>query len=255
MIPLLIPPLTGLQVLVTRPASQAEELCTRINELGGTALRLPVLTIKPIKIVSPTTRYDLLIFISTNAVMHGADILKSQVQARIAAVGAATAQALTAAGHAIDVMPQSAANSESLLQHPLLQTPPGRILIVRGQGGRELLRDTLIARGAQVAVAEVYARAISPPDTAQLDALTTQLGGGDIDIISITSVEILHALTELLDDQSRALAQRCTLLTGSSRIAMLARQQGWMGECIIATSPEDNAMMAALTQWHTRARN
>jgi uroporphyrinogen-III synthase len=255
MIPYLVPALSGLQILVTRPALQAEPLCQRITHLGGDVLRLPVLTIEARAVAAPSEQYDLLIFISTNAVQHGHAVLTAQSQARIAAVGAATASALQTLGHQIDITPEHAFNSETLLAHPLLQTPPAKILLVRGSGGRELLRDTLIARGSQVDVIEVYQRIAVSPSPQQYQALQTQLRNEQLDIISITSVEILQALNALLDEELRALAQRCTLLTGSARITEAARAAGWRGEHIIADSPEDSALISALTRWHTRARS
>jgi uroporphyrinogen-III synthase len=244
-----------LQILVTRPALQAEPLCQRITSLGGEVLRLPVLTIEPRAAELPTAAYDLLIFISTNAVQHGRAVLAAQPQARIAAVGAATTQALQALGQDIDITPEHAANSETLLAHPLLQSPPANILIVRGSGGRELLRDTLMARGSNVDVIEVYERIAVMPDAAHFHALQTQLQNGELDIISITSVDILRALEAVLDDTTRALACQCKLLAGSARIAQAARESGWRGEQVIAESPEDTALITALTRWYTRARS
>ena len=254
MIPYLVPPLTGLQVLVTRPALQAEPLCQQVVKLGGEVLRLPVLAIEPRSAELPTLAYDLLIFISTNAVQHGQAVLASQPRARIAAVGTATAQALQALGHAIDITPEHAANSEALLAHPLLQSPPANILIVRGSGGRELLRDTLAARGSRVDVVAVYERIAVVPAAEHYAALRLQLHNGELDVISVTSVDILRALQALLDAESLALLHACTLLAGSARIAKAARESGWQGEYIIADSPEDAALLAALTRWYTRAR-
>jgi len=255
MIPYVVPALQGLQVLVTRPALQSEPLCQRITKLGGDVLRLPTLAIEPRAVELPNSLYDLLIFISTNAVEHGKAVLAAQLQARIAAVGTATMQALLTLGHHIDITPEHAANSETLLAHPLLQTPPANILIVRGSGGRELLRETLIARGSHVDVIEVYQRIVVTPTADDYTMLQTQLRNGQLDIISITSVDILRALQAMLDADTLALAQRCTLLAGSARIAEAARTAGWHGERIIADSPEDAALLTALTRWYTRARN
>ena len=64
MIPLVIPSLTNLRVLVTRPAHQAQALCKQIQRFGGNVLSFPVLEIKPLEVVLPVEAYDLLIFIS-----------------------------------------------------------------------------------------------------------------------------------------------------------------------------------------------
>lgn len=255
MIPLLIPPLTGLRILVTRPTAQAEGFCSRVIHLGGSAVPLPVLAIQAQAATLLDVRYDLVIFISTNAVLHGQAILQAQPQARIAAVGSATAQALQALGHTIDISPNHAANSEALLAHPLLLTPPARVLIARGVGGREFLYDTLSARGTQVDVIEVYQRVAVIPDAAQYQQIKTCLLEDQIDVIGVTSVDVLQALDALLDDEAKMAAQRCSLLVGSMRIAHAARQLGWHRELIIAESPEDAAMISALMRWHTRARS
>jgi uroporphyrinogen-III synthase len=101
----------------------------------------------------------------------------------------------------------------------------------------------------------VYERIAVTPDIAQSQALQTQLLNDALDIITVTSIDILRALEATLDAEARALAQRCILLAGSKRIAQAARESGWQGEHIIADSPEDNTLVTALTRWYTRARN
>jgi uroporphyrinogen-III synthase len=253
MIPYLIPPLSGLSILVTRPALQSASLNNRLIALGAQVTLLPVIEIISRECQLPGQRYDLLIFISSNAVHHGQAILAAQPQARIAAVGTSTAQALISSGHQVDVTPELAASSEALLNHPLLQTPPARVLIVRGTGGRELLRDTLIARGSQVDVLEVYQRAPVQPETAQLNLIQQQMNDGLIDIVTLTSVEIVHAMHGLMGNC--LIAGHAGMLAGSSRIAQAARDLGWQGECVLADSPEESSLITSLTRWHTRARS
>lgn len=254
MIPLLLPPLTGLTVLVTRPLPSAGPLCERMIAQGAQALALPVLDIAAHEHALPDQPYDLLIFISANAVQFGHAVLAAQPQARLAAVGASTAQALIAAGHAVDVAPDSATSSEALLAHPLLQTPPSRILIVRGVGGRELLHDTLTARGATVDTIEVYRRVVSTPAPDVLQVVTQHLSLEAIDVTTLTSVDIAHGLLQVLAPPAREQLLQTAMLAGSARITRAARELGWQGECILATSPEDQSLLDALTRWHTRSR-
>lgn len=263
MIPLQVPPLTGLTVLVTRPEQQATELSARIQALGGDALLLPVLEIVPRAIPLPEQAHELLIFISANAVQHGLSVLQSQFELaklagftpRIATVGAATAAMLEEHGYRADITPTTQASSEGLLEHAALQAPPATVLIVRGQGGRELLRDTLIARASSVTVAEVYERVPTQPAVEQLNAVLSLLRSTELDIITVTSIDILQALDALLSSVDRELAHRVSLLVGSARIATQARQLGWQGECIVSSSPEDKALLGSLVRWRTRARN
>ena len=139
--------LKGIGVLVTRPEHQAGHLCQLIEAEGGAAVRYPALAIRPRPdraavraAVGPVDRYDLVIFVSANAVRFGADILGERRDTPIAAIGQATAAALNAAGYRVSMMPAEGADSESLLRLPQLAHMSGqRVLIVRGTGGLDLL--------------------------------------------------------------------------------------------------------------------
>ncbi len=100
--------------------------------------------------IGPADRYDLVIFISANAVRFGADILGERRDVPVAAVGQATAAALNAAGYRVSLLPSEGADSESLLAMPQLADMHGkRVLIVRGSGGRELLQAEMAGRAAR----------------------------------------------------------------------------------------------------------
>ncbi|HET9680094.1 MAG TPA: uroporphyrinogen-III synthase, partial [Gammaproteobacteria bacterium] len=164
--------LSGCGVLVTRPAAQAPTLAEAIEAAGGSALLFPVLVIEPVPLaIDPPPEADWYIFISPNAVKHGWPLVAAQAaNARIAAIGPGTAQALTQLGHPADVHPQKG-DSENLLAASVLQSMEGqRVVIVRGDGGRELIAETLKQRGAQVGYLEVYRRALSSESTAELNA-------------------------------------------------------------------------------------
>ena len=78
-------------------------------------------------------------------------------------VGAATAQIL--ADHGLDVSyPAAGDDSEALLELPQLREaiarPDARVLIMRGEGGRELLAERLREQGASVDYLELYRRCL-----------------------------------------------------------------------------------------------
>ncbi|HET9444860.1 MAG TPA: uroporphyrinogen-III synthase, partial [Steroidobacteraceae bacterium] len=161
MIPRVVPPLTGLTVLVTRPAVQCAVLCAEIERQGGSAIAFPAVEIEPVaaQATVASADYDLVVFVSVNAVEHGARQVTRTTRTRIAAIGRATAAALAAAELAADIVPEAGFTSEALLAHPQLQLATGaRVLIVRGEGGRELLKDTFVANGMAVETREVYRR-------------------------------------------------------------------------------------------------
>ena len=147
--------LCRLRILVTRPAGQCEALCRRIAEHGGEGIPWPAIEIEPLRPEARTREQlaragdeDLVIFVSRNAVAHGAALLPRSPRPRLAAIGPSTRNALEQIGLNLDIEPDGF-DSESLLAHRQLTALEGhRVFIVRGAGGRELLGDTLRERGA-----------------------------------------------------------------------------------------------------------
>lgn len=163
--------LAGQRILVTRPRAQSAKLVSMLRESGGVPIQFPVISIEPV----PATQWqvdsldhcDWLIFVSRNAVdsfINGwHQSLPEQLQ--LAAVGHATAEAMRKAGLRVDCQPDTSTGSEGLLQMPEMQMMNGkRVQIVRGQGGREWLADTLKARGASIGYIEVYQRKLAQHD-------------------------------------------------------------------------------------------
>src|SRR5919201_4236569 len=113
--------LRGKRVLVTRARAQAHELATRLQELGAIPIVFSV-----IHIVPPADNYvaldaalrqlatfDWAVFTSVNGVVHVWERLAvlgleagAFATVRLAAVGRATAAALTTRGHQTAVMPE-----------------------------------------------------------------------------------------------------------------------------------------------------
>ncbi|MGH8203021.1 MAG: uroporphyrinogen-III synthase, partial [Steroidobacteraceae bacterium] len=226
--------LTGIGALVTRPEHQANHLCQLIEAEGGAAVRYPALTIKarPDRpavraAIGPADRFDLVIFVSANAVRYGADLLGERRNLPLAAIGQATAASLNAAGYRVSLMPPEGADSESLLAMPQLAHMNGqRVLIVRGSGGRELLADALTARGAEVQYAEMYTREPARPSAKLQAEVETLWRQGGISVYAATSVELLQALVGIVTLRCRELMDSTALVTGSRRVADAAARLG-----------------------------
>ena len=77
-IPKIVPPLTDLTVLVTRPAAQCAMLCAEIERQGGSAIAFPAIEIEPVaaQATVASADYDLVVFVSVNAVEHGARLVR-----------------------------------------------------------------------------------------------------------------------------------------------------------------------------------
>lgn len=244
-------PLAGFTVLVTRPTAQAGGLCDLIVEAGGSPVQAPLLSIEPagsaaaLAVLNQPSGWDWLIFISANAVRFALSLVGwTPGQARIAAVGEATAAALTGAGQRVDLRPCPPYNSESLLADTRLAAVAGqRILLVRGAGGREHLADVLRERGAEVAYAEVYRRI--PITTEAFAPALAAWPDGRYDAVVVTSGEALQRLAELLRESALDSLPRPALAVPGERLAGLAREQGWPW-IAVAEDAGDEAIVQAL---------
>lgn len=258
MIPWVAAPLTGLSVLVTRPRGQGLGLCEGITRLGGEAIDFPALDIEPLlDVMAPAGHYDLVLFLSANAVRHGTTLTRDLVQAvntRVAALGHASAAALEAAGITVHVVPESGSRSEDFLAHPALQIPLQRVLLVRGVGGRELLAETFISAGTQVDVLEVYHRRPALHTAAEVAVLEQRWREQGIHVVTATSVDTLQALAQILSADGTRLLRNTPLLTVSERVRAAAVRLGLNGECLIAPRAEDTALLGTLAYWRARAR-
>lgn len=253
------PELHGLGVLVTRPAHQADTLCRLIEAAGGRAIRFPVLAIAsphdpaaPLATVTRLAHYDLAIFVSPNAVEYGLDLIAAHgglpPALRLAVVGAGSARALRARlGRGPDLQPTTRYDSEGLLALPELQRVVGRrVVIFRGDGGRELLGQALRARGATVDYAEVYRRERPNVDAR---ALATELEAGTVDIVTVTSSEGLRNLLELAGAGNAVRLKQLPLVVMSERTAALAEELGFVQPAILAAPASDAGLVEAAARW------
>ena len=155
-------PLAGRSLVVMRPREQAESLCARIEAAGGHALRFPVIAVGPAldpaplqAIVGRLDEFDLAFFVSPNAVDHAMRAILPQrawpARLRVATVGKGSQRVMHGWGFAEVIAPQDGFDSEAVIALPefAAEAVRGRkVLIFRGDGGRELLADTLRERGA-----------------------------------------------------------------------------------------------------------
>jgi uroporphyrinogen-III synthase len=245
-------PLAGLKIVITRPRDQAVQLAQRIEQAGGIPLLFPLLdivavqdTLKLHEQVLQLVKFDLAIFISPNAVNYGIAEIRAvsdiPPKLKIATVGQGSAKALREMGIDNIIAPTERFDSEGLLDLPELQDITGwRVMIFRGDGGRELLGDTLKARGAIVEYATCYVRSKHQQGAqAWLDAKP--------DAISVTSSEAMGYLWEMLGEKARLALRDTPIFLPHPRIADLAKQQGW--QQVQLTGSGDDGLLSALKAW------
>lgn len=249
-------PLDGLTLVVTRPAAQAGPFLALAGGAGAHCLAFPTLEIERLALTPPARAavlaapWDWAIYTSTNAVEAAFAELGPLPAQHLAAVGRATARALEQRGLAPRLRPGSA-NSEGLLALPDLQDVAGqRVLLVKGAGGRDLLRATLEARGAHVETVELYRRAPARPSPESAEALLAALASRERRlVVAVTSVEVLEALLALVPVHAADRLRTAALLVPGARVAGAARDAGWTGTVVQAATAEDHAMLEALVAW------
>lgn len=248
--------LAGRGILITRPAHQAGNLAALIRAAGGQPVIFPALEIldpvDPRPLLDAIARlesYDLVIFISPNAVMRTMERMAGRrdwpASVRVAAVGSGGVGELGRHGIRGVIAPQRSFDSEHLLEMPQLQAVRGqRVLILRGDGGRELLGDALTARGARVDRVACYRRARPQADPAPLLRAWTQ---GGVQAAVVTSGEGLRNLFVMLGEPGESLLRQTPLLVSHPRIAAVAR--GFGCREVIEAGAGDDGLMQTLLRW------
>lgn len=245
--------LTGMVVLVTRPQPQVAALAQRLAACGASPVVLPVIEIHPnslsaaeLTCITELDRYAGVICISAAAAELGVRLCADRwaqwpLHQTWYAVGPASGRPLQNWGLNLQIA-DAGSSSETLLALPALQHVDGqRFLIMRGNGGRETLADTLRARGAQVDYLELYRR---QPAAGDMDALSQFLASPGQRVLTVTSGETLDHLLVQASVQGAAL-RRMPLIVVSGRLAEYARQQGF-DQIHIAAGASDEALIRCL---------
>jgi uroporphyrinogen-III synthase len=187
-------------------------------------------------------RADMAIFISANAVEYGLRYALLAHELPLAAIGGATAAALNRAGFKNIILPAQGADSEALLATPAMHDVAGkRIVIFRGVGGRETLRDTLNQRGAKVEYIECYTR--RRPDVLP-QVVADLLGRNDIAAIQVLSRETLENFCSMIGEKGVALLRHIPIFAPHVAILEGARILGF-SETVV-TDFGDDGLLAAL---------
>lgn len=246
-------PLNGRGIVVTRPAEQADTLARLVEREGGRAIVFPVIAIEDVSdrarlehTIDRLDDFDIAIFISPNAAARGMAAVRARRQwpPRLiaAAIGAGTARELKRHGIERVIVPEQRFDSEGLLDLAPLRAVAGKhIVIFRGEGGRPVLGETLVGRGARVTYAECYRRTKPNTDRAPLmDAWSRD----EVHAVVATSSEGLRNFHEMLDETGRAHLKRTPLFVPHPRIAASAHALGI--DSVIVTAAGDEAIAAGI---------
>jgi uroporphyrinogen III methyltransferase/synthase len=200
-------PLFGRRVLVTRAREQASTLSRAIEQLGGEAIEWPLIRIEPIadpgldRVQGP---YDWILFTSANdvhcyfqALERGGRDTRAVGDARLAAIGPATAGALREWRLRADFVPTGYVGERVVAELPLAAEGTSRVLIPRAENAPGLLPEGLRERGATVDLLPVY-RTIR--DGSGVEEARRRFAAGEFDAITFTSSSTVRNFRELVPD-------------------------------------------------------
>ena len=252
----IVSPLSGVHILLTRPVKPASRTAERLATLGATPYIYPTILIEPpadtgqieAALLSLHSVYAV-IFVSPSAVeMTLKDNVKLPTSIKVFAPGPGTAEELNLYGVKNLLIPLKSYDSEGLLELSELQSEfvnGQRILIFRGNGGRELLFDELRKRGAQVEAVTAYRRSIpTTSPTGLLELLKVK----KITAVSIMSSSSIKNLVTLIPEQDRKdILFSLPVYVCHKRIKDTAEALGFLN--VTETEPSDRGLITTLLQY------
>lgn len=249
-------PLAGRHVVVTRPAGQAAHFATALTDGGAIPVLFPVLEIRDVEDAAPLLdlairleSFDLAVFVSPNAIDKALGLILKHRRwppgLRVAALGKSSERELARHGITDVISPALRFDSEALLELPeLIDVRGRRVVIFRGDGGRELLGETLKARGASVEYVTCYRRGRPRIDPAPLLKLWEE---GRLDAVTLTSSEGLRNFFDMVGRLGQAWLRKTPAFVPHARIAEQAEALGLTK--VIATEPGDDGLLIGLMQY------
>lgn len=243
--------LHGRSVVITRPAGTAGALMRRVRSLGGVPILLPGISLRAVDdeqaarhALQAAAGDQLIIFTSPAAVRHALALSSLQTTATVLAVGQGTARALRRHHVAGAVLTPERQDSEGLLAHAALQDIRHRqVALIGAAGGRGLLREQLVARGATLREVHVYRRAPPRLDRRHLEQMQTLPASA---LVLLSSTEALDNLCRQLPSQVWARVSAATAVVSSERLATAAREAGFRRIVRAASALSADLLQAAL---------
>ena len=233
--------LANKRVVVTRGEGQSVQFVALLREAGAVPIVFPTISIVPLDdntdldaALQALDRYDWVIFTSVNGVKHVLVRLQALnipstvfANTKVAAVGPATEAMLRDQGIAVALRPAEYVAEE--IMTGLGSVSGKRILLLRVDVARAVLRDQLVAAGSTVDEVHVYRSALGQPDAAAY----AELRAG-VDIITFTSSSTVRNFFTLLGDEAKLIVSHALIACIGPITAQTAREMGLRVDVVAA---------------------
>ena len=239
-------------VLLTRPLAQVGNLQSLLEVSDLDYVLFPAFEINKIDTVLPNETYDVIIFISVNAVIHSEEYFSQLFiePLKIFAVGPTTAKKLPDKGVKVDAYPLENASSQELLAMPeCSELSNKKVLIVRGKGGSEALKNSLKVMN-QVEYLEVYKRSACEVSRLHVESIEHFMETPD-GIVIANSVESLFNVVKLVKEIRSYHVDQLktrTLVVLSERIKVQAQSIGFNNVHVARTPSDKGTIIEILNQ-------
>ncbi len=219
--------------LVTRPSPEGQELCKALSQYGIPALHQPLIRIEAGRQYSELVRLiqqaQIVIAVSQHAVYWANHAFneanqKWPISARYVAIGQKTAHKLSKVTQQKVHYPEVSDSEHLLTMTELANVEQKKVLILRGNGGRDLIYSTLAEHGASVQHCEAYQRI---EVAFNVDKSTQQWQQFGINTLIVTSGEQLNQFVRSLSPRHLVWLQQLRLVVPSQRIVEMAQQNGF----------------------------
>ena len=238
------------RIIVTRSLDDVDRLAKRLASAGYSPIKLPLLAIEAtantVHLGNMPPETSSLIFTSVNAVRYGlsktAEAIK-QAGLAVIAVGSKTRDELHMNGVLAECPDREDSEGVLALLADLPQLPT-HILLVKGQGGRDLIESRVPSLGIQLSTFECYRRVWPDiPKAVFTEAVAPDKPG----LIHIASGETMVRLTDLCRSFHVEVQESHHLIVPSQRVADQARELGWHSR-IVAAGAGDDALLQVMKQ-------
>ncbi|HXC26175.1 MAG TPA: hydroxymethylbilane synthase [Gemmatimonadaceae bacterium] len=249
------------RIVVTRPRAQAFTFGAALARYGAVPIICPAIRIEPIPesaalrdALQHLDRYDWIVFTSVNAVTQFWSHVEAHqipptafTHARIAAVGPATAVALTAIGLSPQLVPERYVAEE--LAATFGEVRGQSLLLPRSVIARGTLPALLRAAGASVDDVPLYQIVTETPDPAMLEELRA-----GVDVVTFTSASTVRGFVSLLGPQERAGLANAHIACIGPITAAAARDAGFQVDILADEYTTDGVVQALVHYFRTHDR-
>jgi len=218
-------------ILVTRPLAQVDKLQILLKAANLNYALFPAFEVKKLTPKTPSESYDVIIFISVNAVIYSHEYLPQLLakNQKIFAIGPTTADKLVGVGVKVDAYPKKNTSSEALLAlNECRLIVNKRVLIVRGQGGVETLKNELESSN-QVDYLEVYERRVLSVTELHQQSIDRFMKGDNCIVLANSNQTLSNTLSlvESINPNHLDRLKQYPLVVISERIKTFAQSLGF----------------------------